>query len=59
MRFSDLFFGLLVFGGGVITGVFLREANVVTGDQIRRTAKKSVDKMRGVSKAAPATNNQN
>ena len=54
MRISDIFFGLILFGGGVITGVFLREANVVTGPQIKKAAQKGIDKIKGKREAAPA-----
>jgi hypothetical protein len=57
MRFSDLFFGLLLFGGGVVTGVFLREADVVTGNHIKTAAKKVVNKVKNVGKDAPVENN--
>ena len=57
MRLSDIFFGLLLFGGGVVAGVFLCEAEVITGDQIKKTAKKAVDKARGKGQVAPANAN--
>lgn len=57
MRLSDIFFGLLLFGGGVVAGVFLCEAEVITGDQIKRTTKKAVDKVRGKDQVDRATAN--
>jgi len=55
MRFGDIFFGLLIFGGGIVAGVFLREGNVLTGDQIKTATRKTLDKARGVRKAGPVT----
>ena len=50
MRFSDLLFGLGIFGAGIVAGVFLCEAKIVTGSQIKLTTKSVVDKIGSVRK---------
>jgi hypothetical protein len=52
MRFSDILFGVMIFAGGIVTGIFLRESNVVTGEQIKKTTKNTIDKVRGSWEAA-------
>jgi hypothetical protein len=51
MRLGDLLFIALAFTGGVITGVFLRESEMLTGDHIKKTTKTVVDKFRNTEES--------